>query len=235
MNTKIKSAVSLTLFPLLVLVMVSQQSCASGIAARNRSINNWEENEWKLVKADKDENHAWEIFTRRLAGTTFIEYRIEGNIGASPTACLAAFRQDIYRHTDESMRKKYPIYKITEESEKGLLTYVIHNEPFPLKDTEMRVSYSFSKKEDGSTEVKWNESWEDCPINASKKVKRIETFRGSWHFTPKTKNSCKGLKTVQFDPKKMPRWLFEPMVVTFLKDGLKEVKAIASPSQNLGK
>jgi hypothetical protein len=210
---------------------LSSCSTQRAIRLRNKSIKEWSAYQWGEVKKSSDNDaKEWSVYSRKVKGTTSLEYKIEGNINSTPEACLAAFKQDLHQQADGSMEKKYPIYDIKEESEKGLLTYVVHNEPFIFKDTEMSVRYLFFNQEDGSTEVKWREAWEDCPIQASKKLNRIESFRGSWNFTPLVNNSSQGVKTVQFDPKKMPRWLFEPMVLKFLKDGLKEIAEIASAS-----
>ncbi|MEM8969678.1 MAG: hypothetical protein AAGE93_24885, partial [Bacteroidota bacterium] len=108
-----------------VLMALSYQSCVS---PRDRSIREWEKYEWKVVKADKNEEPSWTIYTRKLAGTNFIEYKIEGDIQSSPRACLSSFRQDIYHQANDSNNKKYPTYEIVDESQDNLLTYVIHKE-----------------------------------------------------------------------------------------------------------
>jgi len=55
-----------------------------------------------------------------------------------------------------------PTYDIRQESDESLLTYVIHNEPFPLKDTEMSVRSIFSGDEGKNVGVRWQEAWEAC-------------------------------------------------------------------------
>ena len=97
-------------------------------------------------------------------------------------------------------------------------------EPFPFKDTEMSIRYLFFSDDAGTTGVRWHEAWKECPIQPSKKLNRVETFRGSWNFSPATKGSCLVVNTVQFNPKKMPLWLVEPMVVKFLKEGLEDLR-----------
>lgn len=220
--------ISTPCFNLAFFILLSAFILQSCVSHRDASIREWEKHEWHLVKVDINTEPTWKIFTRKLAGTTFLEYKIEGNINSSTSGCLAAFKQDLYHQAGEAMQKKFPTYDISEESEKAILTYVIHNEPFPFKNTEMRVRYSFYNEEDGGTGVKWREAWEDSPIQAAKKLKRVETFRGSWVFTPIDIDSSQGENTVQFDPKKMPRWLFEPMVFKFLKGGLNKIKEITN-------
>lgn len=220
------SSLSVNFFVLMLMVLGSQ-SC-SPTRFRDKSIREWEKSEWKVVKTDKKENPAWVIYKRKIAGTNFLEYKIEGTITSAPKACLDAFKQDIHQQADESMRKKFPTYEISEETEEGLLTYVIHNEPFPLKDTEMRVRYLFSNEEGGSTGVQWKEAWEDYPVEASRKLSRVESFRGYWKFTSAPNNSSIASNGVQFDPQKMPKWLFEPMVLKFLTKGLVEIRANAN-------
>ncbi|MFK8039080.1 MAG: hypothetical protein AB8B74_12370 [Crocinitomicaceae bacterium] len=198
------------------------------MSKRDRSIREWEKRNWKVVKVEKKTDPLWTIYTRKIASTNFLEYKIEGTIAASPKASILAFKQDIYNLTNGQKSKKYPHYEIINESGDSLLTYVIHKEPFPLKNTEMSVMYTFFTDSDGSTGVKWKEDWDANPIEPSKKVSRVKSFRGSWLFTPKTDNITSAVTSVNFDPKRMPLWLVEPMVFKFLKNGLKNIKELTS-------
>ncbi len=213
----------LTFILFYLIISYSLQSCVS---ARDRSIKKWEKREWKVVKADKKEKPSWVIFKRKISGTDFLEYKIEGAVMSAPDAFVSWFKQDIHNLANGSEKKKYPTYKIVDESEDSLLTYVIHNEPFPLKNTEMSVRYIFSRNEDGSVGVKWHEAWEESQVQPVKKLKRIESFRGSWKLSPTADSSNKALTSVKFDPKGMPSWLFEPMVFKFLRKGLEDLRAI---------
>ncbi|MEQ8711945.1 MAG: hypothetical protein RIC80_02955 [Cyclobacteriaceae bacterium] len=181
---------------------------------------------WKTVREDKSDPPSWMISARNITGTNFLEYKIEGDIQSTAKACHTAFRLDLHKLADNPEDRKYPTYEILEESEEGLLTYVVHNEPFPFKDTEMSVRYLFFTEEDGSTGVRWQEAWDESSIQPSKKLNRVETFRGSLHCTPTSNNSCHAVKSVQFDPKKMPLWLIEPMVFNFLRAGLEDLRAM---------
>jgi hypothetical protein len=111
----------------------------------------------------------------------------------------------------------------------SLLTYVIHNEPFPLKDTEMSVRYTFLAKENGSTGVSWHEAWNESNVAPSKKLSRVEIFRGSWDFSVVDTNSCQALTSVQFNPKKIPRWFYQPMVFKFLREGFNDLRLSVAP------
>lgn len=183
--------------------------------------------QWTEAKRSSDKEVAkWIIYSRQVEGTNFFEYKIEGEIGASPEACVSAFRRDIYKQRDNN--KKYPTYNIVKDSKESILTYVIHNEPFPLKDTEMSVMYLFSNEEETDTAVKWHEAWDECSVQPSKKLNRVESFRGSWHFTTISKNQVKAVNTVQFDPKKVPMWLVKPMVMQFLRKGLQNLRAMTT-------
>ena len=197
------------------------QGCVS---TRNRSIKEWKKHEWSIVKVDKKDEPTWKIYKRKIKGTNFLEYKIEGNIKSSPETCLKTFKNDIHKLANGAKNKKYPTYDISEESEKSLLTYVIHNEPFPLRNTEMSVRYLFFSEEDGSYGVKWNEAWEESQIQPSKKLNRVEIFRGSWRFSPTKDNASKAINSVQFNPKGMPLWLINPMVYRFLKEGLEDIR-----------
>lgn len=195
-------------------------SCNS---SRNIISSGAKNNQWKIVKTDKNDTPSWIIYTRKITGTNFLEYKIEGDIKSSPKSCVSSFRQDIHNQADDVDNKKYPTYQIVDESKDSILTYVIHNEPFPLKDTEMSVRYIFYDNP-GSMGVRWTEAWSDSSVQLSKKLNRIETFRGHWNFSPTVSDSCKAINSVSFDPKKMPLWLVEPMVFKFLKKGLEYLR-----------
>lgn len=199
-------------------------SCATqrGIRLRNQSVKEWKSYQMYTIK--EDNLKTWSINSRKIQGTNFFEYQITGDINAPAEASLAAFKQDIVRQANDLDNKKYPTYEIISESKDSLLTYVIHNEPFPLKDTEMMVKYHFHYNKSGNTGVHWHEDWDLNPVQATKKLKRVETFRGSWDFVAKSAVNCIAINSVQFDPKEMPRWLYQPMVIKFLKNGLKTLR-----------
>ena len=201
----------------------------SACSATQRTITRGQESQdWKMVKTDKSAHPSWTIYTRKIAGTDLLEYKIKGAITSSPKACVVAFRQDILNQAADRDNKKYPIYKITDRSKERLLTYVIHNEPFPLKDTEMSVRYEFYNAENGIADVKWHEAWDECVVQPSKKLNRVETFRGSWNFSQTSSNSRNATNSIQFDLRGMPLWLAEPMVTKFLKKGLEKIREITS-------
>lgn len=225
MNKKSVSTPGINLILFFILTSFCYQSCVS---PRYRSIKEWEKNEWKIVKVDKNEEPTWTIYKRKLVGTNFLEYKIEGDIKSSPKACVLTFKQDIHNQANDLKNKKFPTYEIEEESKDSLLTYVVYNEPFPLKDTEMSIRYTFFSDEDGSTGVRWKEAWDECPVQPSKKLNRIETFRGSWHFSSISPNHNKAVNSVQFDLKGMPQWLAQPMVLKFLKEGLEYIRDTTS-------
>lgn len=201
--------------------------CSSNQAIRlkNKSIKEWESYQLKEIKkSPDDEMEKWTIYSRRIQGTNFLEYRIEGEVMASAEDCLQAFKQDILNQSTDSNNTKFPTYDIVHKTKDSLLTYVIHNEPFPLKDTEMSVRYIFSNDASGNTGVEWHEAWEETKIKVSKKLSRVESFRGSWVFSPISKQSCLAANSVKFDPKGMPMWMIKPMVFKFLIEGLKTIR-----------
>lgn len=203
------------------------------IRLKKKSIKEWRVyrlEEIKKSSANEDEN--WTIYSRKIKGTNFSEYKIEGNIETAPKACIAVFKQEILNQAADLENKKYPTYEIVSESKDSLLTYVIHNEPFPLKDTEMSVKYQVFNGGNGSTAVTWHEAWDESQVQLSKKLSRVETFRGSWSFTPTSSHSCQATNSVQFDTKGMPLWLVKPMVIKFLKNGLENIREAAFTSKS---
>ena len=206
-------------------IVLSSCSPHHGARSRNKSIKEWEAFQWTEVKRSSgEEATAWTIYFRKVKDPNLMEYKIEGEIGSSPETCIAEFRQEIHEKASSPDNKKHPTYEIISESTDRLFTYVIHNEPFPLRDTEMFVQYIFSTKKDGSTEVKWKESWDEYPIEESKKLNRVEIFRGSWQFVEVSENRLHAINIVQFDPKGMPKVLFQPMVLNFLRKGLENLR-----------
>ncbi len=166
-------------------LLYSSCSTHRAIRLRNKSIKEWSAYQLEEVKKSSEgEAEKWAIYSRKIKGTNFSEYRIEGNITAAPKTCLAAFKQDIRNQAADLGNEKYPTYEIVSESDDSLLTYIVHHEPFPFKDTEMSIMYVFSKDEAGTTGVTWHEAWDESQIQPSMKLNRVETFRGSWSFAP---------------------------------------------------
>jgi hypothetical protein len=226
MNSTIAPATRFN-FLFLLLIVFGCHCCNS---PRDRSIRTWEKYEWKTVRLDKGDEPAWVIETRKVRGTKLLEYKIAGDIAASPKACISAFKQDIYNLASDSQNKKYPTYEIVDSSKNSILTYVTHNEPFPFKDTEMSARYLFFQDAEGSVEgVDWKEAWEEGSVpSPSKKLSRVEVFRGSWRFSPNSSGDCKAVNSVRFDAKKMPQWLVSKMVVKFLVEGLENIRKMTT-------
>ena len=209
------------------IISFTLSSCSThrGIRLRNKNIAAWEAYQWKQIKKSSEkEVQEWTISTRKVRGTNFLEYKIEGDVTSSPEAFVSSFRQDIYNQAEDLANKKFPTYEILEETKESLLTYVIHKEPFPFKNTEMRIRYNFFSNEDGSTGVRWKETWDGWPKKSSKKLSRVQSFRGSWSLFPTSNNSSQAVNSVNFDPKKMPIWLVKPMVLKFLKQEWKKLR-----------
>ena len=230
-STYISNADMFKCLCILVLASSVLSSCSTYRINRlkNKSYKEWKSFQWTETTRSLDKEVAeWTIYSRKVKGTNFIEYKIEGEIESSSEACISAFRQAIHQQTDSIENKNYPVYKIVNESTDSLLTYVIHNEPFPLKDTEMSVKYSFSKDYRGDAEIIWHEAWDKISVPPSKKLNRVETFRGSWQFSKVTEDQLKVVNIVQFDPKKMPQWLVKPMVTKFLRKEFESLKETAT-------
>lgn len=210
----------------LILAFVVLNSCSTYRINRlkHKSYKEWKTYQWTEIKSSDQDLVDWTIYSRKVKGTNFLEYKIEGEIASSPESCIATFRKDIYQQVDKKENKKYPIYKIVNESKDSLLTYVIHNEPFPFKDTEMSVRYLFSDNKEGDATIIWHEAWTESSVKPSKKLNRVETFRGSWDFLKESNNKTKAVNIVQFDAKKMPKWLVNPMVTNFLRKGLENLR-----------
>lgn len=209
----------------IICILVSSCSIPRAIKLRDKNIEKWEEHQWKEIKSSREsEADAWTIYYRKSEKLNFWEFKIEGVIEATPKLCISLFRQDIYEQASDLANKKYPIYEIVDESKNSILTYVIHDEPFPLKNTEMSVRYLFYDDVDGSKGVRWAEAWDESEIVRTRKLSRVQTFRGAWNFYPISNNSNKAVNKVEFDPKKMPMWLVRPMVYKFLKNGLRKLR-----------
>ncbi|MEM9327790.1 MAG: hypothetical protein AAGA85_19125 [Bacteroidota bacterium] len=179
---------------------------------------------WVTIEAS-DDGAPFEILARKLSDSPLFEYQIKSELGLSASACQAALRRGIRLLAAGLDGDEYPVYQIVYESVDSLLTYVIHDEPFPFKNTEMVVRYDYYLHEDGQMGVTWKEAWDEYDVRPSSKLSRVETFRGSWNFAPVTDHTTNAIHTVQFDPKGMPRWLAEPMLIKFMKDSFEKVLA----------
>lgn len=188
--------------------------------------------QWEIVKIDKkNDDPTWIIYSRNEYGTNIYDFKIEGNIDITPKAYVNSFKQDIIGLSNDSKKDpdyEYITYKIINESENSISIYAIHNEPFPLKDTEMNITYIFYSDSNGIMAVRWKETWDEYPVKPSKNLNRIESFRGSRTFCHTSTSSYKALSSVQFDMKGMPLWLAKPMIVKFLKRGLKDMIELKS-------
>lgn len=203
-------------------------SCSSSRISNQSDVD---QQEWKVVKSDKSSDPTWVIFRRNEERSNFYEYKIEGLVEASPEKCISLFKQDLYDLSNGIQREgeyKYLTYQIVEESSKTLSVYAIHKEPFPLKNTEMSIKYTFDYEKNGNARVQWHEAWADFPVEPSKKLNRIDAFRGSWTFTPTESDVYKVTNTLQFDLKGAPIWFAQPMVNKFLVKGYKNFKENAS-------
>jgi len=178
--------------------------------------------EWEEEKAEKSETPSWTIYSRQIPETNFWEFKIEGSVEASPVACVSSVKANLY--AEAKNKKKFPTYDFVQDSKDSIQTYVIHNEPFPLKDTEMSVLYEFDESQANRAAVKWREAWEKCDIESTKKLNRVEVFRGTWEFEEEIVGTSSAINTVQFDLKGMPMSLAKPMVQKFLINGLKDLK-----------
>jgi hypothetical protein len=201
-----------------------------GITNKTSSTVNKIEN-WKHVKSENSDTPTWSIYMRKIEETNFLEYRIEGLIESDPSTCISAYKKEIYDLAEgktKDLDYDFTTYNILYEAEDSIVTYVIHNEPFPFKSTEMSVRYVFYSKMDGSKGVNWNEAWNEYPIQPSKKLSRVSTFRGSWNFLSESENRSKAVNTVQFDLQGFPLWLAEPMVIKFLKVGMEDLREMTN-------
>lgn len=211
----------------LVLAFAILNSCSTYRINRlkNKSFKKWKSFQWTETKRSSDKDTVeWTIYSKKIKGTNLLGYKIEGEIATSPEACVTAFRKDIHQQAAKEGSKKYPIYTIVNEHRDSLLIYLIHNEPFPFKDTEMSVKYLFSMNEDGDAKIAWHEAWDTSSVKPTKKFNRVETFRGSWQFIKDSKKKSIAINIVQFDAKGMPKFLVQPMVTNFLRKGLENLR-----------
>lgn len=210
-----RSLKKLGMLGFIVPMFLSIMSCSSSRIAKQSEVD---EQGWKTIKADKTEEAAWIIYRRNKKGGNFYEYKIEGLVEASPERCIASYKQDIYDRSNGIKKVgdyKYSTYNIVSETSDAVYIYAIHNEPFPLKDTEMNLKFIFDSGIKGNTGVKWHEAWDEFPVVPSRKLNRVETFRGSWRFTSTDDKLYKASNTVQFVLKGQPIWFAQPMVNKF--------------------
>lgn len=187
-----------------------------------------ESKKWEILKSEKKNLPTWVILCRKNTTINVLEYKIAGGINSSAQACISSFKKNIHNQADNIKNKKYPTYDILDKSKDSLLTYVIHKEPFPSKNTEMSVRYIFFDEMNGNTGVRWKEAWDECQTQPSKKLNRVQTFRGSWDFTIASSNRCVAVNNIQFDLNEMTPWLVGKKVVKYLVEGLENIREMNS-------
>jgi hypothetical protein len=215
---------NLPLFGLLGVLLFTTVACKS----TDGLISAAEEKEgWEMVKADKEEVPSWVIYRRKIEGTKELEYKIKGDIYAAPSICISEFKKNLYdlsKGEGKESDYEYLQYDIVTDTTNNLCVYAIHNEPFPFKDTEMSILYTFQSDTTGNAEVRWREAWNDHPRPESKKLKRVESFRGSWQFSSTSNDVYEATNSVEFDLGNFPLFLAQPMVFKFLKNGLTDMR-----------
>lgn len=218
---RIRSAKLFSLLSLSLLFMTACKSSAIVLSAED------EKEGWEIVKVDKEEVPKWVIYRRKFDGTKTLEYKINGEIQSSPELCVDAFKQNLYDLSNGIGKEsdyEYSTYEIVADTTDSLCVYAVHNEPFPFKDTEMSIFYTFYNDTSGMAGVRWREAWKDYPTPETKKLKRIDSFRGSWQFSDGSNGSFEAVNKVEFDLGNFPLFLAEPMVVKFLKSGLEDMR-----------
>lgn len=214
----------LHLFGLLAVLLFTTVGCKS----TDGLISESQENEgWEIVKVDKKKVPSWVIYRRKIEGTKELEYKIKGDIYASPSICINEFKQNLYDLSNGEGKEsdyEYIQYEIITDTTDSLCVYAIHNEPFPFKDTEMSILYTFHSDTTGNAGVRWREAWMDHPTPESKKLKRIDSFRGAWQFSSTSGKLHEATNSVEFDLGNFPLFLAQPMVFKFLKNGLQDMR-----------
>jgi hypothetical protein len=219
---------NLKMFSSFVIVLYAIIACKSS----DHLVSEEERKEgWEIVKTDKEEVPTWIIYRLKVEGTNILKYKIVGEIKSSPKVCSNSFKQDIYNLSNGIEKDddyKYIKYEVVADTNDSLSIYAIHDEPFPLKDTEMNILYTFYSDTSGNAEVRWREAWNEHPVSENKKLNRVESFRGSWQFSSTSSNLYQAVNNVEFDIGGVPLWFAQPMVFKFLKNGLKDMRDIST-------
>lgn len=135
-----------------------------------------------MKRSPDSEGEKWVIYSRKIKGTSFLDYKVEGKIESTSKAYFSAFMQDIHNQAHDLKNEKHPTYDIVNESTDNLLMYLIHKEPFPFKNTGMSLRYLFFQSTESITkEIERDEAWDEASPSISKKFNRVQNFRGPWN------------------------------------------------------
>ena len=208
------------------LLLFSTISILNACSPQNRSIKKWESLEWQRLASD-GEASSHEIYTRKVKGSPFKEFKIKGIVQASPKEAIAALR---YRteQWQEFYAEDQGFFEIIESSPHELLVYSVFKLPFPFKARSM--CERFFIEEDtitGTTKITWHQEWEKAP--PEKGIIRMPVAKGSWIFETHGEDESLATYQVYTDPGgRLPGWMYNSTVRKGLPKELEDIGNIAA-------
>ncbi|WP_165819381.1 START domain-containing protein [Flagellimonas aquimarina] len=211
---------------MLILVPLAGCSTHRAIRLRNKSLKEWGAYQWSKDKEHSAVNKTWTIYSRKVKGSKFKEFKITGKVMASPKKAVMAFQEEIVNN------KSYPYknegsFKILSSSKDSLIVYSVHPMPFPFRDRSIckRVQIS-SDSESGIKKIQWTEDWVSNTEDTKGTV-HMNRANGFWMFEPGGKSQSIATYVVHAEPGgNIPAWLFNSTIEKGLVKKLKRMEMI---------
>lgn len=184
-------------------------------------------NSWKLVKTGKKDSADWQVYSRKVEGSSFKAFKITGQIDVSPGKAVEALRYKT-EHSEEFYTEEEGFSKILKSTPDEALIYSVFRLPFPFRDRSMCERFLFfENKETGVHKITWQEDWSAAPPE-NKNIVRMPVARGSWEFVPDGNGGSRATYMVHAEPGGIiPSWMVNATVSKGLPAELTNIEEIA--------
>ena len=199
------------------------------IQSRNQDIEAWEAYEWQLERnSAAGEQPAWTVYSRKVEGSAFKEFKVEGVIRVSPAEAVRALREKT-ENSEAYLDEDEGFIRVLHQTSDEAWVYSVYRMPFPFRDRAMCERFVFaSNAETGAWTITWQEDWE-IEHPETEGVVRMPVARGSWEFTPRGDNQSRAVYIVHTEPGgSLPAWLVNGSIGKELPRELQQIEEVAA-------
>jgi len=209
-----------------ILLLFSAILILTACSPQHRSIKKWEAFEWELLQSN-GKHLACKIYSRKVKGSKFREYKAVAEINVSPENAVKALREK-NENSQKHLDKGIGHVEILNSSANEIVAYSVYNLPFPFKDRAMCERFTFSEnRETGMHRISWKEDWSVGP-KTEKACVRMPIARGSWEFTPVGEDKSKAVYIVHTEPGgAIKPWMVNGTIKKGIPDEFKSIEKIS--------
>jgi hypothetical protein len=208
-------------------------SCSTpkDIRLRNKSIKDWENDQWAEVGRSSDENpQQWKSYSKAVQNSKFKGFKIEGFIQATPEKAIEALKYRIEKWR-EFYSEKEAYFEVIESRPNNLLVYSVFKLPFPFRDRSMCERFLITNDNSGIKKITWTQEWEKAP--SEKGILRMPVAEGTWTFIPKDDSTSLATYEVYSEPGGLlPAWMYNSTVEKGLPKELNDIENIVKKLSN---